>query len=141
MSHGIEELGIFLHLSQAYQRRQQPLVRARMLVLAGAIASELQLETIAEYCRSEILSLNPNHMVRRWSSIALALRDDEFQAFLKQMRRRFPSEKAERILVSFGLQLANERDTYYSDEEYAASILATTPSELASEYGQSGDES
>jgi hypothetical protein len=108
-----------------------------MLVLAGAIASEIGLTSVANYCRSEILLHNPQHMVPRWPTLEAAMVDDDFRVFLRQVRRRYPSEKAERILASLGVNLARERETYYSDAEYAAAILGRTTSELDALYGPS----
>ncbi len=132
MSH---QLGVYLHLSQVSLRCRQPQERNRMLVLAGTIASEIGLLSVAAYCRSEILLHNPRHMVRRWPTLEFALADTDFQQFLKQIRRRFPAEKVERILVSHGVNLERERETYYSDAEYAAAILGKSTSELDSIYG------
>jgi hypothetical protein len=111
-----------------------------MLVLGGAIASEINLPAVAAYCRAEILGHNPQHIVRRWPTMEAAIANDEFQTFLKQIRRRFPAEKAERILVSHGINLARERETYYSDAEYAAAILGKSMDELEALYGPSGQD-
>jgi hypothetical protein len=111
-------------------------MRSRMLVLAGALAAELGLHSVADYCRDHILRQNPRHLVRRWPTLGVALEQGEFQAFLKQVQRRYPAEKAERMLDSLGLLMARERDTYYSDAEYAAAILGMTPTELDGLYGR-----
>ncbi len=129
------QLGIFLHLAQACRRRQRPLMRDRMLVLAGVLAAEIGLPSVANYCRDHILQHNPRHLVRRWPNLAEALEDEDFRFFLKQVRRRYPTEKAERMLDSLGLVMARERDVYYSDVEYAAAILGMTPVELDRLYG------
>jgi hypothetical protein len=105
-----------------------------MLVLAGSLAAEIGLPTIAAYCRDHILRQNPRHLVRRWPTLGNALEHREFRSFLKQVQRRYPAEKAERILDSLGMLMARERDTYYSDGEYAAAILGTTESELKRLY-------
>ena len=55
MSSPAEQLGMYLHLARASQQRQRPLVRDRLLVLAGAIAVEMGLNGIAAYCRQQIL--------------------------------------------------------------------------------------
>lgn len=123
-------LGVYLHLAQASLRGQRPLMRDRMLVLAGVIATEIGLTSIAAYCRDEILRHNPRHIVRRWPSVAIALADEDFLAFLKQIRRRYPTERAERMLDALGFVMGQERETYYSDAEYAAAILGTTPDDL-----------
>lgn len=130
------QLGVFLHLAQAWNRRRRPLMRDRMLVLAGALASEIGLSSVAEYCRYHVLQHNPHHLIRRWPTLMAALEDEDFQSFLKQVRRRYPAEKAERILDNLGLTMARERDAYYSDSEYAAAILGMTPAELDRLHGR-----
>jgi hypothetical protein len=124
------QLGVYLHLAQASRRRRRPLVRDRMLLLAGVVAANMRLDPVAAYCRQTILQHNPQHLVGRWTSLTEALADEEFLAFLKQVRRKYPPEKAERMLASLGLEMARERDAYYSDLEYAAAILGVTPHEL-----------
>jgi hypothetical protein len=124
------QLGLYLHLAQASLRRGRPLVRDRMLVLAGVAAANMRLEPVAAYCRQTILRHNPQHLIGRWTSLAEALIDEEFLAFLKQVRRKYPPEKAERMLDSLGLEMACERAAYYSDLEYAAAILGISTGEL-----------
>ena len=72
------QLGVYLHLAQASQRRRRPLVRDRMLLLAGVTAANLQLDPVDAYCRRMILEHNPRHFLQRWPSFAEALVDDEF---------------------------------------------------------------
>ena len=95
-----------------------------MLLLAGATAANLQLSKLARYCRQEILHHNPRHLVGKWPTIEEALLDDEFLTFLNSVRRKYPVERAEKLLDHLGIDIANERDTYYSDAEYAAAILS-----------------
>ncbi len=130
----VQRLGVYLHLAQASKRGRRLLMRDRMLVLGGSLAAELGLHSLAAYCRDEILSHNPKHMIRRWATVAHALDDDDFLVFLKQIRRRYPTERAERMLDAMGLDMARERETYYTDAEYAAAILGTTPNELARRF-------
>ena len=82
---------------------------------------------------------NPRHMLRRWPNMGEALLDEDFQSHLKQLRRRYPCEQVERMLDSLGIQMARERDTYFSDIEYAAAILGTTTDALDEMFG-AGDE-
>ena len=124
------ELGVYLHLAQASQRRRRPLVRDRMLLLSGVVAANLGLHKLSDYCRQEILQHNPRHLVGKWLSIPEALLDEEFLALLKTVRRRYPVERAEQLLSSLGIEIENERSTYYRDEEYAASILGVDPLDL-----------
>ena len=123
-------LGMYLHLAMDSSRRQRLLHRDKMLLLSGMIAAKMQLSSVASYCRRLILQNNPGHMVRRWPDLETAIAEPDFQHLLKQVQRRFPLEKAERLMQQLGIEMGNERDTYYSDEEYAASVLGVSVDQM-----------
>ena len=123
-------LGLFLHLAQASLRRRRPLVRDRMLVLAAVLAANLEIPKLASHCRAEILQNNPHHLIGHWPTLGEAMFDEEFMALVAQLRRRYPVERAEKLLESLGIEIGNERDVYFSDAEYAASILGVSPTEF-----------
>lgn len=64
-----------------------------------------------------------------------ALEDPDFLSVLKSIQRRYPQEKAERLLATLGIERGRERDAYFNDEEYAAALLGTTPGELERLFG------
>ncbi len=123
MSDQNQQLGVFLHLAQASLRRRRPLVRDRLFVLCSVLAANLQLRSLAEYCRTEILQHNPQHMIGRWPTVEQALLDEEFLQFLRRVRSEYPIERAEMLLDSLGIEITNERAAYYSTNEWAAAIL------------------
>lgn len=125
------QLAVYLHLARASERRRRPLVRDRMLVLAGIQAANMNLYRLSQYCRAEIIEHNPRHLVGRWNSIAEALLDEEFATFAKSVSRRVPLERAEQMLDSLGIDISNERATYFDDLEYAAAILNIDPQRLS----------
>ncbi len=118
---------MYLHLARASLMRGRPMVRDKLLVLAGIQAHEMGLEPIAALCRLRILSHNPRHLVRRWPTLGEAFDDARFQTYFKQLKRRYSHERIEHMLDSLGIELGRERDAYYSDLEYAASLLDTRP--------------
>lgn len=120
-------LGLYLHLAGASQRRGQPHVRDKLLVIAGTIAARMELPAIDAHCRRIVLAHNPQHLVRRWPTLTAALEDSDFLHFLKQLQRRYPQEKAEQMLHNLGLDMAREREAFASDGEYAESLLAVWP--------------
>jgi hypothetical protein len=138
MSEIHEPLGIYLHLARASERRMRPLERDKMLVLAAVTAAEQGLDRIAACCRQRILAHNPGHVVSQYATISAALEDERFQNYLRQLKRSYSMEKVEHMLGSLGIELAGERNAYYSDYEYAASLLGTTPDELDAQYGEAG---
>jgi hypothetical protein len=135
MDDSIEALATYLHLVRASERRRRPLVRDRLLVLASARAVRLHLPYIAAYCRHLILMHNPHHFVSHWATMTQAMFDEDFLHFLARLERRYPLEKAEKMLASLGMSLGNERDTYYHNAEYAAAILGQTPEALEQMFG------
>jgi len=118
-------LGMYLHLARASHRRRQPMVHVKLLVLAGVQAEAMGLAEIAALCRHKILAQNAQHLVRRWPTINEALAAEPFQAYLKQLKRRYSSEKVEHMVQSLGIEMGQERAAYFSDQEYAASLLDT----------------
>ena len=92
----------------------------------------------SRYCRHLVLEHNPQHMIRHWPSFEAALQQNDYLHFLKQVQRRYPQEKAERMLANLGIEMARERETYYSDEEYAAALLGTSEDELNVMFGEHG---
>jgi hypothetical protein len=135
MAESGELLGIYLHLARASEARNRPLVRDKLLVLAGAIAAESGLAPIASVCRSRILASNPGHLVGHYPTIADALNDERFQNYRVRLQSHYSRERAEHMLQSLGIELARERAAYYDDGEYAATLLSASPEELESASG------
>ncbi len=123
-------LALYLHLARAAELRRKFLVRDKLLVLCAVLAVERDLGPIAAYCRRKVLTHNPGHMLGRFIDVEEALDDPAFLHLLAQLKRAYPREKAEHMLASLGINLARERETYFSEQEYAAALLGTTPQEL-----------
>jgi hypothetical protein len=124
-------LGMYLHLARASQLRKQPMVRAKLLVLAGVQADAMGLDEIAALCRHKVLAQNGRHLVRRWPTISAALDAEGFQTYLKQLQRRYSNEKVEHMVQSLGIVMGRERAAYFSDTEYAAALLDTKVESIA----------
>lgn len=133
----VDRLAMYLHLSRASEARRRMHVRDRLLVIAAVLASRNELPRIAAYCRQRILEHNPHHLIKRWDTVFEAAGDPEFAHFLRHIERRYPPENAEGMMQSLGLELGRERATYYSDEEYAASLLGVSQQELGEMFGTS----
>jgi hypothetical protein len=124
-------LGMYLHLARASQMRRQPMVQVKLLVLAGVQAEGMGLAEIAALCRHKVLAINARHLLRRWPTIQEALAAEPFQAYLKQLRRRYSGEKIEHMVQSLGIEMGQERAAYFSDREYAAALLDTPLESIA----------
>jgi hypothetical protein len=131
MSEPVDILAVYLHLASASQRRRRLHVRDRLLVIAASIAAMARLPRIAAYCRRQILEHNPQHLIRRWDTVEQALQEPDFLHLLRSVQRRYPQEKAERLLDTLGIDRARERHAYYSAEEYAASLLGVSIEQLS----------
>lgn len=105
------------------------------MVLAAALAEQIQLTPIAGYCRAQVLKHNPGHMLGRWPTLAVALEEPDFLLLLNQLLRRYNREKAEQLLHSLGIERGTERAAYYSDGEYAAGLLGVSWPEIEQQYG------
>jgi hypothetical protein len=74
--------------------------------------------------------------VRKWPSISEALSAEPFQSYLKQLKRRYSSEKIEHMVQSLGIVMGQEREAYFSDVEYAAALLDTKVEAIADVLSQ-----
>ena len=128
-------LAMYIHLARASEARKRLHVRDRLLIIAAVLAARNGLPRIAAYCRQRILAHNPHHLIKRWDTVFQAAGDPEFVHFLRHIERRYPPEKAEGMMESLGLELGRERETYYSDEEYAAALLGVSEDELEELFG------
>ena len=138
MSKPIDILATYLHLASVHGKRRFMADRDRFLVISAVIAEKMKMFRVAAYCRHLILENNPGHMLRRWTTVKLALEDTDFLHFLKQIQRRFPQERAETMLAEMNIDRSNERDAYYSDEELAAALLGIKVDWLHQNFDDAG---
>ena len=135
MTPPIDLLGMYLHLARAAELRRQPLVRDRVLLLAGVIAAQINLAPIAAACRERILTHNPGHMLSRWPTVGAALHEEEFQSLLKQLARRYGPEQVEHLVGQLQIERGHERAAYTSNGEYAAGLLGMNWEDLVRRFG------
>src|SRR5579863_4012504 len=88
----------FVKLAGLSQSREQLGPRDKFLVLAGAAAGRAGHGSVAARCRELLLSHNKSHLLKRYATFEEALKDDEFQPYLRQLSRFCPYEKAEHLL-------------------------------------------
>jgi hypothetical protein len=132
----VEQLALYLHLAKAAELRRQPLVRDRLLLLAGAMAANMPgLAPIAAACREKVLAHNPGHLLGRWPTMAEGLATPELASLVVQLSRRYGPEQAEQLVARLGIERGAERAAYFSDGEYAAALLGERWDELERRYG------
>lgn len=93
----------YAELAALAGERGQPDERVRFLVLAGVAACRAGLPDIAETCRVEIERANARHLVVQYETLADALRDPDFEPFLRSLERRYPWEQSEHVLAELGI--------------------------------------
>jgi hypothetical protein len=126
----VGRLGLYLHLARASESRRRLLVRDKLLVLAAAMAAEQGLPRIAAHCRRKVIAHNPGHLLSHYPTVDRALQEERFCTLLESLQRQYPQEKAEQMLSALGMDLAREREAYYTDEEYAAAVLGIPAGQL-----------
>ena len=136
----IEILANYLNLARAAERRQQPLVRDRALLLAGVIAAQIELAPIAAACREQILTHNARHLVRQWPTIGEALGEEAFQTLVNQLSTRYGPERVEQMVERLGIDAQIERADFNSDGEFAAALMGTTWEDLVERFGAEFDD-
>jgi hypothetical protein len=114
----------FVKLAGVSQSREQLGPRDKFLVLAGVAASRGSYPAVARRCRELLLAHNPAHLLKRYETLELALDDEEFQVFLRQLTRFCSYEKAEHLLsqLDISTELPNIA-AKLSAEEYALLLL------------------
>jgi hypothetical protein len=95
----------FVRLAALSQEKQQLGGRDKFLLLTAAEALRAGWPEVAERCREMVLANNRVHLVHRYATMADAMRDEEFQTFLKQLERFCGQEKAEHLLNELDIEI------------------------------------
>ncbi len=91
-------------LADLSQQKGQYLGRDKFLVLTAAAACRAGWLEVANRCQVLILANNPVHLVSRYELFPDAMRDFDFESFLKQLERFCGYEKAEHLLNELELE-------------------------------------
>jgi hypothetical protein len=94
---------VYVQLAVISDQKQQPQVRDRFMLLAGIEACRAGWPDVAAFCRERLLTENPSHQVKRHSTMADALRNEDFQRLVTHWERYCPFEKAEALLLQLNL--------------------------------------
>jgi len=98
----------FVQLAEVSHRKRQLRPRDKLLVLAAAEACREGWPEVAERCRELVLAHNPRHLIGRFDTVADALRNEEFQFYLRQLARFCTRERAEFHASRLGLDEAED---------------------------------
>lgn len=118
----------FVKLAGVSQSREQLGPRDKFLVLAGVAACRAGHNSVAARCRTLLLSHNPAHLMKRYETIELALKDDAFQSYLRQLSRFCPYERAEHLLSQLDISTELPKlSAKLSAADYALLLLGHSP--------------
>lgn len=92
----------YVQLACLSHHKRQALRRDQFLLLAGAEACRAGWPDVGERCRELLAASNPRHMAARFSTMADALRQEDFERLVTQQERHCPAEKAEHLLQQLG---------------------------------------
>ena len=107
---------VYVQLAVISDQKQQPQVRDRFLLLAGAEACRAGWPDVAACCRQRLLLVNPSHQLKRHSTMADALRNEDFQQLVAHWERYCPFEKAEALLRQLNLPPAEPTEESVGDQ-------------------------
>jgi hypothetical protein len=93
----------YVQLAWLSHQKRQRLRRDQFFLLAGVEACRAGWPQLGERCRELLLTSNPHHMASKFSSLADALRNADFQKLVAQHERHYPSERAEHVLADLGI--------------------------------------
>ncbi len=91
-------LGVYRELADWYEKRRQPPMRDRFLVLAADAALLANRPDEAESLRLRLLRVNPHHMLKPYASLNQALKAPDVLTYIKDLRVNYPANVAEDLL-------------------------------------------
>ena len=89
---------IYLELSDYYDQRGEAQSRDRFLVLAADAALAAGQRPEAEALRQRLLTLNPHHLLKPFSSFEEALKSRDVADYISALKRRHPPEQVAKLL-------------------------------------------
>lgn len=131
----LEELIVYLRLARACKDRMQMPEADRFLIIAGACASLLGMNSIARLCRQQVVGRNPGHQLARFASLDEALRDAGFQTLLGQLMKKHPPDAAVELARQIASPFRKSREDFDSDTGFAAAAFGVDPEWLDECFG------
>jgi hypothetical protein len=90
---------IYQELAVRYARQQEDQLRDVFFLLAADVARASGRDEEAERLRCQMLEANPDCLLRPYPTFAAALQSLDIQDYLADLRRQFPPEEAEKLLL------------------------------------------
>jgi hypothetical protein len=120
----------YADLAELYDRQGQLRQRDWFLVLAADAAQSADRPGEADRLLGRLLSLNPHHFLKPFSTFAEALRSPDVQGYVTNLRRNYPPAKAAELLGE-GKGKAQEEQRPDDGTLMPASRSAVPPAPLA----------
>ena len=128
---------VYCQLAEAHHRLNHPQERDRFMVLAADAALATGRPEQAEDLRRALLHRNPNHLLRPYRSLSDAMQSHDLRAYVIQLRRNYPVEKAQTLLEQLGDVPA---ETGGEDDEFVIPLDVDRPTAVTG-LGQSSSSS
>jgi hypothetical protein len=96
----VEAIDVYRKLAEEHNRLNHPQERDRFLLLAADAALTAGQTEEAERFRKSILGQNPNHLLKPYANLEEALKSSDILAYVQQLRRSYPQDKAATMLES-----------------------------------------
>lgn len=118
---------IYADLAKACHDKGRFQERDRFLILAADSAWSAGAIEQAEQFRSRILEYNPNHLLKPYPSFDEALKSPDIQAYVQQLRRGYPRERAVEMLKELVGERRNELEETLKSEGPAFKLAPPPP--------------
>ena len=142
---------IYEDLAYAYDRQGQAKLRDWFLVLAADTAFLAGWEDESERLRVQLLSYNPHHLLKPFTSFAEAVKSPDIQSYIADLKHSYPPERAEELLSSqkpansmsgvgrgTGQQKPKEKKSDPIENDFLGAETLTQPSSDPFGFGNSG---
>ncbi len=93
-------LRTYADLADLYDRQSQPKQRDWFLVLAADAANAAGKSADADRYLGRLLAVNPHHLLKPFGSFVEALRSPDVEGYVLSLRRSYPPDRAEQLLVT-----------------------------------------
>ncbi len=98
MPSGKQTVHTYEELADREERRANPQMRDRFLILAADAALTNGLREEAERLRGRLLQHNPHHLLRPYPSLLEAIRSPDVSSYIADLRHSYPPDEAFRLL-------------------------------------------
>ncbi len=113
----------YARLADVSRLKSQTGGQDKFLILTGIAALRAGWPDVAERCREIVAGHAPRHLLAGYDTFADALRDADFQPFVRRMERFCSVERAESLLAGLGFAMTPDLGDR-SPGEFVLNLLA-----------------